>query len=73
VTRGVIGAGHLAIRDLHRERLLLLLNAGWKFLVMGFLGPFQAVDGTIEAAGGKARSRLFLGFEGHRVTEWVVG
>ena len=68
MTRGVIGAGELTVLDLHRERLLLLLllNAGGEFFVMGLLGPLEAVDRTTKAAGGETRSGLLLGFEGHR-------
>ena len=68
MTRGVIGAGHIAVLDLHRERSLLLLHPGGELLVLGGLGPLEAVHRTTKSAGSETRSGLFLGFEGHRIT-----
>jgi len=40
---------------------------------MGFLGPFEAVNGSTKAAGGETRSGLLLRFKRHRITEWAAG
>ncbi len=55
------------------ERLLLLLNSGRELLVLGLLGPLEAVNRTTKAAGSETRSGLLLRFEGHKITEWAAG
>lgn len=49
------------------EGLLFLgfFNTSRQLLVLGGFRPLHAVDGTVEAFGSKAGTRLSFGFEGH--------